>query len=364
MSPPVALSSILGLTHTRSQALFEGAGFPLVGRPFPARASLTLLRLAMMKQRTPISSPPLRPHSGSRRGGCVTVIIPVYNVTQYLREALHSAATQTVAGVRILVVDDGSSPRAARTIASIVAEYGQARLLRVAHGGAAVARSHGLRAARTRYVLFLDADDILLPDALAYLLEGFERTPEAIASYARLQRCDANGTPLPRVPEPALERLCSGSAVLPTLLEGYCILSNGTTCIRRDALRALPPVNHGLLLAEDWTLWCYLALQGPIVCAGNKVVLHYRRHAHNASLSELEMPETIIAAYDRVFLDPRIQTVIGVERLQEMHEAYIDRVHYNFSSAYAAQGDAKRAALYFQRGCKHPQRAALQRREA
>ena len=109
----------------------------------------------------------------------VCVIIPVYNAAPYLEECLQSVLTQrTALRLQIIAVDDGSldgSP-------AILDEVQDARFTVVhqENRGAAAARNRGLALCRARYILFLDADDALLPDGLDGLVRCAEEQDAAI----------------------------------------------------------------------------------------------------------------------------------------------------------------------------------------
>jgi glycosyltransferase involved in cell wall biosynthesis len=92
----------------------------------------------------------------------VSVIVPCYNRTELVKDALRSVAEPGLE-VEILVVDDGST----EDVRGALAGLGSAvRYLRTEHGGAAHARNAGMRAARGAYVAFLDSDDVYLPGKL------------------------------------------------------------------------------------------------------------------------------------------------------------------------------------------------------
>jgi glycosyltransferase involved in cell wall biosynthesis len=93
--------------------------------------------------------------------GRISVVIPAYNASAYLREALESALGQTVA---LIVVDDGSTDDSAE----IAASFGvPVRVIRQKSSGEAAARNRGIEDARGHWLAFLDADDVWEPNKLA-----------------------------------------------------------------------------------------------------------------------------------------------------------------------------------------------------
>lgn len=100
----------------------------------------------------------------------MSVIIPVYNAEKYLANCLDSVLDQPCLIHEVLCVDDGSCDSSAAIVRAYAKKDGRVKLLQQANAGAGVARNHGIEAATGEYVLFLDADDWLLPDSLAHLL--------------------------------------------------------------------------------------------------------------------------------------------------------------------------------------------------
>src|ERR687898_3129642 len=94
----------------------------------------------------------------------VTVVIPCYNQAHFLGEAIESVLSQSYPNFEILVVDDGS-PDDTSEVASRYPPQ-QVRLISQKNQGVSAARNTGIGHARGEYVVFLDADDRLLPEAL------------------------------------------------------------------------------------------------------------------------------------------------------------------------------------------------------
>ena len=103
----------------------------------------------------------------------VSIIIPVYNSTSFVVEAVRSALDQTYQNVEVIVVDDGSTDNSLSLVESIHDE--RLRVFSQINQGACVARNRGIAEAHGVYVKFLDSDDILYPDAVAGQLEQQSR---------------------------------------------------------------------------------------------------------------------------------------------------------------------------------------------
>ena len=99
----------------------------------------------------------------------VSVIVPVYNVERYVEGAIRSLQAQTFGDFEAICVDDGSTDGSAALVRALTEGDGRFRVLRQDNAGPASARNRGFAAARGTYLMCLDADDTLAPDALARL---------------------------------------------------------------------------------------------------------------------------------------------------------------------------------------------------
>ena len=124
----------------------------------------------------------------------VSVIIPCYNSEAWLGETLASVIGQTWKQLEIILVDDGSGDSTASIIRQFEALHPE--LVKTVFGpnqGAASARNAGLALAKGDYIQYLDADDLLLPDAIAARVEALERSGADVAysDWQKLQEAEA-----------------------------------------------------------------------------------------------------------------------------------------------------------------------------
>ena len=99
------------------------------------------------------------------KGPKISVIIPVYNVEDYLEDTLNSLLNQTIIDdIEILMIDDGSSDDSRYIIERYALDYDNFHAFHKENGGQGVARNYGLRYANGEYIHFLDSDDIIAPD--------------------------------------------------------------------------------------------------------------------------------------------------------------------------------------------------------
>lgn len=111
----------------------------------------------------------------------VSVIIPTYNRGPLIAEAIESVLAQTYQNFEIIVVDDGSTDD---TLDRLAAYREQVRIVQTQHGGAAHARNAGIRAAKGKYVAFLDSDDRYLPHKLALQVQILDQFTDVGMVYS------------------------------------------------------------------------------------------------------------------------------------------------------------------------------------
>ncbi|MBQ6395958.1 glycosyltransferase, partial [Candidatus Saccharibacteria bacterium] len=102
----------------------------------------------------------------------VSLIVPIYNVADFLPRCLSSISAQAYPALEIILVDDGSTDSSGRLCNEFKTEHKNlnVKLIRQTNRGLSAARNAGIQHASGEYVAFLDADDELIPDAITYLI--------------------------------------------------------------------------------------------------------------------------------------------------------------------------------------------------
>jgi glycosyltransferase involved in cell wall biosynthesis len=138
----------------------------------------------------------------------VSVVTPIFEAAAFIGDALDSVAAQDHPAIEVVVVDDGSTDGGAAVAEARAGALGLAlTLVRQPNQGPAVARNRGLERARGTFVTFLDADDRMTPDRLAFGLAHLDAHPEAdgvVGTHVNV--VDAGVTPpawLAELPDPA-----------------------------------------------------------------------------------------------------------------------------------------------------------------
>jgi glycosyltransferase involved in cell wall biosynthesis len=203
----------------------------------------------------------------------VSVVIPCYKQAHYLGDAIESALRQTHACIEVIVVNDGSPDNTA----AVAAQYG-VRYIEQPNCGVAAARNAGLHDSRGEFVVFLDADDRLTPNAVeagASRLAA-DRTLAFAAGYCRFIASD--GMPLP-TGQPVRP---GGDAYL-ALLQRNSIRMPAMVMFRRSALVEAGGFDSRWDGCADYDLYLRISRRFA-VAFHTEVVAEYRRHRENMSL--------------------------------------------------------------------------------
>lgn len=123
----------------------------------------------------------------------VSVVMPVFNGAAFIDDTIHSVLGQTFEDFELIVVDDASTDKTLE----VVGQFGDARIRVIAckrNGGAAKARNRGVKAARGRYIAFIDADDLWQPSKLLRQVQFMEEKDCAF-SFGSYVFADAKGRP-------------------------------------------------------------------------------------------------------------------------------------------------------------------------
>ncbi|HIQ60673.1 MAG TPA: glycosyltransferase family 2 protein [Candidatus Enterenecus faecium] len=127
----------------------------------------------------------------------ISVIIPVYNIQQHLRECLDSVLGQSYPHLQVICVDDGSTDESPAILAEYAQKDPRVQVIRQQNAGPGAARNTGLEAAKGEYVIFLDSDDWFEPDFLAKMVDTAQREGADVAICRAVEFDTNSGRELP-----------------------------------------------------------------------------------------------------------------------------------------------------------------------
>ena len=202
----------------------------------------------------------------------LTVIVPVFNYADYVTEALASVASQTLEKIDLVVIDDHSPDDSAQMVIGWATAH-EARFNRIvvlrhrANAGLGFARNSGFANAETPFVLPLDADNRLRPNAGEVLLRHATETGAAFA-YPQIQEFGDSNKIFGTEPYSVL-RLQRGNYI------------DAMALVRKSAWAAVGGYNHVQYGWEDFDLWCRMAERGHFGVNVPEVLADYRVHKNS-----------------------------------------------------------------------------------
>jgi len=199
----------------------------------------------------------------------ISVIIPCHNQGRFLGDAIQSVRAQDYANCEIIVIDDGSTDNTSEVAGSFPGVVS----LRQRQKGPAHARNAGFHRSAGTYIVFLDADDRLLPGALATGVSYLTAHPEALFVYGPFAYIDENGKRLPGRPPGRPP----GDDYAALLRGRNFIAMMAAVMFRRNALEVAGVFDTAFTQCEDYALYLTCARQG-IIGRHDQCVAEYRQH--------------------------------------------------------------------------------------
>jgi glycosyl transferase family 2 len=231
----------------------------------------------------------------------VSVIIPCFAQAHFLPAAIESVLAQDHPNLEVIVVDDGSPDN----VGAVAGRYPGVHCLRQDNGGLAAARNAGLGQARGQFVLFLDADDRLLPEAIGRGLVELRDDPEAAMAAGTWVLIGEEGEPLPADPPQ------QPPEAYPALLESCFISTPAAVLYRRSLFEDVGGFDPTVSASADYDLYLRTAATHPVRLHSHPVA-EYRRHGANMTRD----PELIMKA-ELAVLKRQTERVAGDEELRE-----------------------------------------------
>jgi glycosyltransferase involved in cell wall biosynthesis len=211
----------------------------------------------------------------------VDVVVNNFNYARFLPAAIDSALAQSHERLRTIVVDDGSSDDSREVLRGY---EDRVDLVLKENGGQASALNAGMERSQGDVVIFLDADDVLHPEAAARAAAAFAADEEVVRVQARMEVIDAEGKPTGEIKPPPHLQMASGDVRQAELAYPFDLpwLATSANAFRADALRRiLPiPVAEYPVSGADWYIVHLTALLGKVASVG-EVSAFYRVHGAN-----------------------------------------------------------------------------------
>ena len=195
----------------------------------------------------------------------ISIVIPCHNMAEYIRETIASVKAQTSANWECIIVDDGSWDKSPKLIDEATKGDPRFKVFHTENKGVALARNFGILNATGRYILPLDADDMLVPEAIEAFTEGWRNNPGASLLIPMIERFGPDVYQIQ-------DRKWGGYKEL----LHKCTPTN-SSCFRRYDWGRVGGYRAETMY-EDWEFWIRLLYKNDTVVNIPKVLIKYRVH--------------------------------------------------------------------------------------
>ena len=225
----------------------------------------------------------------------VSVIIPSYNYSAYISDAINSILEQTYPHWEIIVVDDGSKDNTADVVARFTAQDSRIKYHYQQNQGLSAARNTGISLAQGDYLQFLDADDYINKRKLEIQVGLLEQDPNAALVYADTYIYTHSDDP--NVSRDFQKFILTMPPItgqgIPLVL--HMAIDNiflvGSPLFKRSMALAAGPFDQALFSLEDWHFWYRVALLNSKFLYDNRegTEFYVRTHGNNMSGNRRKM---------------------------------------------------------------------------
>lgn len=244
----------------------------------------------------------------------ISVIIPVYNVDQYLERCIAALQRQVFSDFEVILVDDGSDDSSG-SICDAVCVDSRFRVIHQTHSGASSARNSGLRAAAGEYVLFLDADDWPADDMLEKLSAGIGEADLAMCYYYLAYEQESGGFSCLNPWPPAADEVRPPDKYYDVFAKSATLWNK---LIRREAIGCVR-FYESMTYGEDAVFLCEILKNvSAAVIVPEPLYYYHRNRAGNVVSAKLdERSLEFLSNTRRVFelCDAAGYTAVGVRRI-------------------------------------------------
>lgn len=224
----------------------------------------------------------------------ISVVVPAYNAAAYLAETCHSIFG-SCPNAHVIIVNDGSTDATLEVARDLSRQNARVSVLTQQNAGVSHARNAGLAHVQSKYVCFLDADDLLYEEMLPSLSTTLDRTPSAVAAYGKVGYIDERGSVIPS--RPAKNKPHLAAVDQSTLVYSNFVDTPGAMLVRSDVAQEIGGFDAALVASEDWEFYNRLSHRGQIVFVDVEAV---RYRIHTLSAMKTLSVEKFKAAIDKV----------------------------------------------------------------
>jgi glycosyltransferase involved in cell wall biosynthesis len=244
----------------------------------------------------------------------ISVIMPCYNASQFIKESIESVLSQTYENWELIIVDDGSTDSTAEITKMYVDVDNRIQYWYQANGKQGKARNLGISKSKGAYLAFLDADDLWLPEKLAIQIEDIlEKKVNLVFADSYFFNDDEVRDVSKKMN--VKKELFSGEKSIQLFLEGNRIPIL-TVLVKKEKVLEVGGFSEVLNIqnAEDYHLWLKLLLSDCVFYSSDAILAKYRVHNNSAtSIDRLALDKIPAVFFDLLSLYPNFKTQIEQE---------------------------------------------------
>ncbi len=214
----------------------------------------------------------------------ISVVVTCYNYGKYIQTCLESIRRQTLTDFEVIIVDDGSTDNSAEQISPFLLDN-RFNYIKQQNKGQANAKNRGLKETNARFVAFLDADDLWLPEKLENQLLLFDK-PEVGVVYCGVSRIDTNGNPFPTAR--LIQYLQPRRNHVPEFLIYDNFVPFSSVIVRKECFDSLGVFDESLSMGIDWDLWLRFSTKYQFDFCEDAYLLYRVEHSGQMSKKTLE----------------------------------------------------------------------------
>lgn len=282
----------------------------------------------------------------------VSVIIPTYNRSHFIKDAVESVFNQTYSNFELIVIDDGSTDNTKE----VLAEYGdKLQYVYQNNQGRSAARNLGISFAKGEYIAFLDSDDVWFADKLERQVPVLESAPENVV-LVHGYKCivDKNLQPILGW-ELKLRNLYAlaerGEETYENYLHSNCIFTS-TILVRKSIIRQIGGYDTSLTSIEDLDFYLRLLLLNyNFVFISEPPLIKYRCHEHNTNTQSSN--HSYLQVYEKHLNEClKLNTISRIVQAKNLLYQALAKTHYRL-------GNYRQSRSYWQKAFIKSWKAAL-----
>jgi glycosyltransferase involved in cell wall biosynthesis len=209
----------------------------------------------------------------------VSVIIPTYNRSKYVQEAIDSVLAQDYKEFELIVVDDGSTDDTEEVLKAFYLK--KIIYVKQENQGESAARNLGVSMSQGKYIAFLDSDDLWSPDKLSLQVPILDANPDIVVVFCQSWQIDSEGQRITQQPL-GLHTKAADFTVENLLMYNKIPAGSSTCLIRRSVLEEAGGFSIDIRYGDEWDLWLRISTNGKMFFL-NKTLASYRRHKQTQS---------------------------------------------------------------------------------